>query len=77
MKRTTVRLPDDVASLLRREAGRRGTTVSAITREAIESYLGVGIPRQLYGTGAGSSGRADISRRIEEILLKEAHQVGP
>jgi hypothetical protein len=71
MKRTTIKLPDDVDALLRREAARRGTTVSAITREAIESYLGVGIPRQLYGTGAGGSGRVDISRRIEEILLEE------
>jgi hypothetical protein len=71
MRRTTVKLTDEVDACLRHEAARRGTTVSAITREAIETYLGVGTRRTLRGAGAGSSGRTDVSQRIEEILLEE------
>jgi predicted DNA-binding protein len=70
MKRTTVKLPDDLDARLRHEAARRGITISEITREAIESYLG-GPRRRLLAAAAGRSGRADISERIEEILAAE------
>ena len=40
MKRTTVKLPDELDAKLRHEAERRGITVSELTREAIEDYLG-------------------------------------
>lgn len=70
MKRTTVKLPDEIDAKLRHEAARRGITVSELTREAIERYLG-GRERQLRAAGAGRSGRADISERIEEILAAE------
>ena len=53
MKRTTVTLPDDLDARLRYEAERRQTTVSALTREAIESFLGVGTQRTLLSVGAG------------------------
>jgi len=69
MKRTTVKLPDDLDASLRYEAGRRGITVSELTRQAIESHLVVGGRRRL-GT-AGHSGRSDVSHRIEEILTSE------
>ena len=36
MKRTTVELPDELDARLRLEAQRRGSTVSEITRTAIE-----------------------------------------
>ena len=71
MKRTTVKLTDDLDARLRYEAERRQTTVSALTREAIESYLGVGARRKLYSVGVGDSGRSDISERIEELLREE------
>jgi Arc/MetJ-type ribon-helix-helix transcriptional regulator len=71
MKRTTVKLPDELDTTLRLEAQRRRTTVSELTREAIEAYLGKPPRRQLLGTGAGHSGRSDISERIEEILREE------
>jgi predicted transcriptional regulator len=68
MRRTTVKLPDDLDARLRKEARRRGTTVSDVTRAAIESHLG-GRRRRLLGAGAGrSSGRTDTARRIEEII---------
>lgn len=72
VKRTTIKVPDDVDRLMREEAARRGLTVSEWVRERIES----GLPRQrgrrkLLAAGAGRSGRSDISERIEEILAEE------
>jgi hypothetical protein len=71
MKRTTVKLPDDLDAQLRYEAARRQTTVSELTREAIESFLGVGQRRKLLAAGAARSGQSDISERIEELLREE------
>lgn len=70
MKRTTVKLPDDLDSRLRHEARRRGITISAVTREAISEHLGAS-KRQLLAAAAGRSGRHDVSERIEEILREE------
>ena len=73
MQRTTVKLTDELDARLRHEAQRRGTTVSALTREAIENLLGVQRgARRLLAAGAGASGSNDISERIEEILANEA-----
>jgi len=71
MKRTTVKLPDELDARLRHEADRRGMTISEITREAIERHLGKG-RRSLMAAKAGRSGRRDTARRIEQILRKEA-----
>ena len=72
-KRTTVKLPDELDALWRHEAQRRGTTVSELTREAIEAHLGrtVNGRRRLLAAGAGASGLSDVSERIEEILRAE------
>jgi predicted transcriptional regulator len=70
MKRTTVKLPDELDARLRHEASRRRMTIAELTREAIESHLGG--RRRLLAAGAGRSGRDDISERIEEILRAEA-----
>jgi predicted DNA-binding protein len=85
MQRTTVKLPDDRDARLRHEAERRGTTVSALTREAIEALLGTTSDRRrLLAAASGASGQSDVSERIEEILAKEtiavetiASEVGP
>ncbi|MUH50241.1 MAG: hypothetical protein F2789_03430 [Actinobacteria bacterium] len=46
--------------------------MSALTREAIETLLDAPRGRRrLLGAGAGASGQADISERIEEILASE------
>lgn len=72
MQRTTVKLPDELDARLRHEAERRGSTVSDLTREAIETFLGTQPGRRrLLAAGAGASGRDDISERIEEILAAE------
>jgi Ribbon-helix-helix protein, copG family len=70
MKRTTVKLPDDLDARLRHEAARRKVTIAELTREAIEAHLGG--RRRLMAAGTGRSGRDDISERIEEILRAEA-----
>lgn len=69
MKRTTVKLPDEIDARLRHEARRRGVTLSELVREAVEAHVG---RRRLRSFGAGKSGRKDISERIEEILRSEA-----
>jgi Arc/MetJ-type ribon-helix-helix transcriptional regulator len=78
MKRTTVKLPDELDARLRHEAQRRGVTMSEVTREAIEAHLAQRgwkpARRRLLAAGAGASGRADVSERIEEILRGEARR---
>jgi predicted DNA-binding protein len=71
MKRTTVKLPDDLDVRLRHEAARRGTTIAEITREAIEAHIGNGRRRRLLAAAAGRDGQSDIAARIEEILGQE------
>ncbi|MCZ7664073.1 MAG: ribbon-helix-helix domain-containing protein [Thermoleophilia bacterium] len=68
MKRTTIKLPDELDAKLRHEAERRGLTISELTREAVDQYLG---GRRLGAAASGRSGRDDISERIEEILTAE------
>jgi len=70
MKRTTIKLPDEIDLRLRHEARRRGTSISEVTRQAISEHLG-GSKRKLLAAGAGRSGRSDVSERIEEILREE------
>jgi predicted DNA-binding protein len=71
MKRTTVKLPDELDTRLRLEATRRGVTIAELTREALEAHLQQHRERRLLAAGAGRSGRSDISERIEEILREE------
>ena len=74
MKRTTIKITDDLDARLRHEAARRGTTISEVTREAIAAHLEVTGRRRLLAAGAGRSGQDDISERIEEILRQEIGQ---
>lgn len=72
VRRTTVKLPDDLDARLRCEAQRRRVTVSEITSDAIETLLAAPQGRRrLLAARAGASGRADISDRIQEILASE------
>jgi len=71
MKRTTIKLPEDLDVRLRLEAQRRGITISELTREAIETHLGGDRKRRLLAAGAGRSGQGDVAQRIEEILREE------
>jgi Arc/MetJ-type ribon-helix-helix transcriptional regulator len=73
MKRTTVKLPEDLTSKVRDEAKRRGTTISELTREALEAHLGqtTSPRRRGLGVGLGHTQDAEISERIGEILRAE------
>jgi metal-responsive CopG/Arc/MetJ family transcriptional regulator len=71
MKRTTVKLPDELDARLRHVAERRGVRISTVVREAIEEYVGRRRPRSF---GSGASGRSDISERIEELLSDTARE---
>jgi predicted transcriptional regulator len=72
MKRTTVKVPDDVDRAMRDEANRREMTLSEWAREAIEAHLPrQGGRRRLLATGAGRSGRSDVAERASEILAAE------
>jgi hypothetical protein len=71
LKRTTVKLPDDLDARLRHEAQRRGTTIAEVTRAALEAHIGTGTRRRLGAAGTGHSGQSDISERIEEIIHAE------
>jgi len=71
MKHTLVELPDVLSAELEQEAQRRNITVSELTREAVEAFLRPDKRRKLFAAGAGRSGNADNSERIEEILRKE------
>ena len=68
MKRTTVKLPEDLDAKLRQEAARRGMTVSELTREAIETHLSGGRRRVLHSAGSFRSATGDLSTRVDEIM---------
>lgn len=65
-----MKVPDELDARLRHEAERRGTTVSEITREALEAYLRAP-RRRLSFTAIGHSGEHDVSVRVEQILREE------
>jgi predicted transcriptional regulator len=72
MTRTTVSLPDDLATLLAREARRRETSVSDIVRRSVESFLGASAEASdLPFAALGRSGRRHTARDAEKILTAE------
>lgn len=71
MKRTTIKLPDELDARLRFEAERRGITMSELSREAIAAYLAGGYPRRLRAAGAGNSGLSDLASRMDEYLASD------
>ena len=73
MLRTTISLPDELGAVLVREARRRETSVSALVRDAIDSYLGLAEtkPRKLPFAALGRSGRRHTARDAEKILATE------
>jgi hypothetical protein len=71
MRRTTISLPDELADALEREARRRSLPASAIARDALSDYLGIGRPgeqRELPFASLGRSGQATTGRDMEELL---------
>jgi predicted transcriptional regulator len=71
MRRTTISLPDELAEALEREARRRSRPASAIARDALSEYLGIGRPgerRELPFAAIGRSGQNTTGRDMEELL---------
>jgi Arc/MetJ-type ribon-helix-helix transcriptional regulator len=73
MRRTTITLPDQLATVLQREAQRRRVSVSEVVRRALETHFGLadGQPRRLPFADLGRSGEPDIAERVEEIIAEE------
>jgi predicted transcriptional regulator len=74
MRRTTISLPDELADALEREARRRSMPASAIARDALTAYLGIGGPgdqRELPFAALGRSGHSDTAREMETLLKHE------
>ena len=74
MRRTTISLPDDLADALEREARRRSRPASAIARDALSAYLGIGGPdeqRELPFAAVGRSGQHTTGRDMEQLLERE------
>ena len=77
MKRITISIPEDLATLLELEAHREHTSVSEVARQAIENRL-----RRLpivdgkrvipfAGIGRSKGGHVDNARDMEEIMARE------
>ncbi len=74
MKRTTVVLPEELATLVELERKRRDVSPAEVIRSALAVYFGIDsdlAPRELPFIGIGSSGGAHIASRIEELLAEE------
>ncbi len=74
MRRTTISLPDELADALEREARRRALPASAIARDALSDYLGIGRAgeeRELPFAAVGHSGQNTTARDMEELLDRE------
>ena len=75
MKRTTVKIPDELDARLRHEARRRETTISQITREALEAHL-VGDDRTVRRpilmslVGSSESGMSDLGSNADKYLAE-------
>jgi len=77
MRRTTISLPDELADALEREARRRSLPASAIARDALSDYLGIGRAgeqRELPFAAVGRSGQRTTAREMEELLEREWDQ---
>jgi plasmid stability protein len=70
-ERTSITLPAELARRLRTQARAHQRSVSSIVREALEAYLAGQPPPELPSfAGIGSSGIADLSERVEELLAE-------
>ena len=75
MKRTTVKIPDELDARLRHEAKRRQTTISQVTREALEAHLGgggapFGVQSSMSLAGSYQGDEENIAQRVDELFLE-------
>ena len=69
MKRTTIKIPDELDARLRNEAARRNITVSELVREALQKHLGPNRASLKRLVGILDGGMApDDNRSIRELI---------
>lgn len=68
MKRTTVMLPDDLDTRLRREARRRGVSMADLAREALERHLPASPSGRLGFFGVGDGSPDDVSEHVDAYV---------
>jgi len=73
MRRITITLPDEVADLLREEAQRRRTSMSAVARELLTEGLveSEARPREIPWAGIIDAPEIPPARVLEEVLERE------
>ena len=73
MKRTTIKISEELDTKLRHIAAQRDSTLSEVIREALELYANGNRPpgRPFLFVGAGASSDGNIASRIEELLAEE------
>lgn len=78
MQRITLSVPEELAGLLKREARRRGSSVSKVACIAIDRYLRGSEDEiaELPFIGLGQSGHRHTGRDAEKILASEWPDVG-
>jgi hypothetical protein len=69
----TIRMPEELAAALAREARRRDRSVSEIAREAIARHLDLHAagPRAVPFAALGRSGHRHTARRMEELVARD------
>ena len=74
MKRTTIAITDELAIALEAEAQRRGESVSAVVREALEEHLPASARNRrvlpFAAVGSSGDGPSDVASNIDEYLEK-------
>ena len=72
MKRTTVFADDDVMKKLKAIAKRENSSVSQVTRKALNEFVSRRARKRsrLSLIGIGKSGRKDVAERAEDLLGK-------
>ena len=73
MKRTTIKISEELDTKLRHIAAQRNGTLSEVIREALELYANGSRPpgRPFLFVGAGESSDGNVASRIEELLAEE------
>ena len=72
MKRTTISLPEGLATAMEREARRRRVSVAEVARQALAEHLGLDEHRRsLSFIGIADSGQATTAQDFEEFLARE------
>lgn len=78
MKRTTLMLPDELALAIEREARRRSSSISKVTREALEERFNppAGRRRKVPFANLGRSDQRHTARDIEDLLDEDWGRAG-